>query len=175
MNGVVSEKPDAGAASIKIGITLSGKDLDDARRVLTKIVAQSNPASPTGVVSEGCWLPFETDPARQELLRRAQTALDNRRRRAQIFRRGMFGEPAWEMLLVLYVGDPRHPQSIGNLSESAGVNGTTALRWLDVLEGDQLIRRENHPFDKRSVLIHLTDKAREAMDLYFSETGLTGI
>lgn len=167
---IVPGTSETDAEPTKRKVTLSGKDLEDARRLLTVIAAQSAPVAPAAAFPEVIWFGQQADPARDELLRRANMALENRRRRGQIFRKGMFGEPAWEMLLVLYLSDLRHPQSIGSLSEAAGVTGTTALRWLEVLEGDQLVERSEHPFDKRRVLIALTPKAREALDLYFSGT-----
>lgn len=112
----------------------------------------------------------ETDSLREVLAHRAKTALLNRKRRRKLFESSMFGEPAWDMLLILYVNDwAGARQTIARLTETADVTGTTALRWIEYLEQENLIVRGEHPTDRRAVLIHLTEEAREALDKYFSE------
>ena len=43
-----------------------------------------------------------------------------------------FGEPAWDILLILYVSDGR-AFSIKKLSDQAGLAPTTTLRWVEYL------------------------------------------
>jgi DNA-binding MarR family transcriptional regulator len=38
-----------------------------------------------------------------------------------------------------------------------------------------LVRRDFHPTDRRTSFISLTAKAREKLDLYYSETSATGM
>ena len=59
----------------------------------------------------------------------------------------MFGEPAWDMLLVLYTEEGRERQTVGKLINAAGHAPTTAQRWLDYLETQGFVRREPHPVD----------------------------
>jgi DNA-binding MarR family transcriptional regulator len=83
----------------------------------------------------------------------------------------MFGEPAWDMLLVLYMSEQHGSRpTISSLTQFSGARPTTALRWLDYLEAQQLIGRETHPTDRRAALVWITDKAREALDSYLCET-----
>jgi DNA-binding MarR family transcriptional regulator len=108
---------------------------------------------------------------REVLSRRAEKARVNRTRRGRYFDDGMFGEPAWDILLVLYATEQSGPRNtIARLCMTANVKLTTALRWLDYLEQQELVRRLNHPNDLRSVFIELTASGREAMDRYFLET-----
>jgi len=87
--------------------------------------------------------------------------------RAEFFDRGIFGEPAWDMLLALYTIDgDRRRLNIGHLAELASVALTTALRWLDYLQEQGLIERRSNPFDQRMVYVELTDKGRANMDRY---------
>lgn len=109
-------------------------------------------------------------PDRGVLVEKARNHLFNRRHRNQIFKKGMFGEPAWEMLVVLYVGDQGRRYTIGCLIEVAGASMTTALRWLEFLEGEGFVQRRGHPTDRRAVFIELTDAARNSLDVYFSAT-----
>jgi len=82
----------------------------------------------------------------------------------------MLGEPAWDMLLVLYTGEHLQPQiSVGRLTKYSGAPSTTALRWLDYLSSQGLINREHNHLDKRSVLISLSDRGRTILDNYFAE------
>jgi len=83
----------------------------------------------------------------------------------------MFGEPAWELLLSLYVMDQDGPRlTIGRLIESTECPPTTALRWLQYLQDQDLIVRREHPGDARTAFVSLTNKAREALDLYLSDS-----
>ena len=101
---------------------------------------------------------------------RAREILRHRRRRYDLFGRSMFGEPAWEMLLRLYMLDSGQRQTLSRLAEFCGAPKTTAIRWIEYLEVQRLIRRESHPNDKRAEFVELTDRAREALELYLSET-----
>jgi DNA-binding MarR family transcriptional regulator len=83
----------------------------------------------------------------------------------------MFGEPAWEILLLLYALGAR--QTIGRLAELACASKSTTIRWIDYLEAQQLVTRQPHPNDKRAVYAELTDKAREAIRVYLSGTAPT--
>src|SRR4051794_19728001 len=66
---------------------------------------------------------------RDNLIARARAILSERNRRTQFLNRAIFGEPAWDMLLGLYVLDGQ-PVSIGKLVNTVGEPKTTALRWL---------------------------------------------
>ena len=101
----------------------------------------------------------------------ARAILVDRKRRSRIFNEGMFGEPAWELLLNLYVMDQDGPRlTIGRLIESSDLPQTTALRWLQYLQDQDLIVRREHPGDARTSFVSLTNKAREALDLYLSDS-----
>jgi DNA-binding MarR family transcriptional regulator len=138
------------------GVELSSRDREDAARLLTLLVGE-------GVVEER-----QRTRTQVEL---AEKLLADRRRRAEIFNPAMFGEPAWELLLTLFVMDRQGSRlTIGRLAQVAGTKLTTALRWLDYLEDQMFVRRERHPTDARTAFIELTDKARDALDLYLSGT-----
>ena len=112
----------------------------------------------------------EPDRARefQGPLDRARHDFAERRRRIPIFGTGMFGEPAWDILLVLYIEKDGHRHSIGGLAKAAGTAPSTALRWIEALEARDLIERAEHPTDKRASFVQLTDKGVAALDSYFA-------
>ena len=113
-----------------------------------------------------------TSPVQREILREhARKIRSARDLRQESFDRNIFGEPAWEMLLTLYIidGDQRR-LSTRRIAKLASLSLTTTLRWLDYLEEQQLISRRRNPFDQRVVDTELSDKGRTAMDAYLMRT-----
>jgi DNA-binding MarR family transcriptional regulator len=105
--------------------------------------------------------------SRYELRLRARVVINSRRHRFRFFKRSMFGEPAWDMLLVLYITEPAEgSQSISRLAELVETPLSTAVRWIDYLEREKLVEREPHPTDKRVIFIRLSEKGREQIDGY---------
>jgi DNA-binding MarR family transcriptional regulator len=146
-------------------IRLKASDLDAVRQLLGQLLGHFE----TDRVDIG----QDTDGAATPgaLLKLAQMMLLARQARAHFFKAPMFGEPAWEMLLALYINhDGGSRQSIGRLSAVSGAPPTTALRWLDYLEKEQLVARNPNPTDRRSDFVELTDRGRSAMEAYLSET-----
>ena len=109
-------------------------------------------------------------PSRVALVEAARGLLSRRRRRALLFGKAMFREPAWEMLISLYAQQDEQQFTIASLTSHSGAPATTALRWIDYLEKRRLVRREAHPTDARAVYVELTDEAQRSLDLYFCET-----
>lgn len=106
-----------------------------------------------------------------ELAERARKIHASRRRRFKIFGKSMFGEPAWDMLIILYMNEAMGPRlPISRLGDMADTPPTTALRWIEYLEQQGLVRREPHPTDRRSVFVELTEKGRSAMEHYLAES-----
>ena len=90
--------------------------------------------------------------------------------RHKTFDPNLFGEPAWDILLSLYIIDgDRRRLNARELSKHANLALTTALRWLDYLEEQELIARKANQFDRRVIYIELSDKGRAAMDHYLVE------
>jgi hypothetical protein len=97
----------------------------------------------------------------------AQEDYANRRRRDRIFRAGVFAEPAWDMLLDLYV--QKHfgrAVSIHSLCIAAAVPPTTALRWIAKLVDRGLVLRIPSRRDNRVVHVALTADGRAEMEQY---------
>lgn len=150
-------------------VTLSRKDLSAARRLLSLLLgadrraadALVTPAPPTAATGDD----------RTIFVPCARAEFKNRRGRVAVFGQSMFGEPAWDMLLALYIMDMSGArQTVGDLMKLAGTPATTANRWLAYLVSHGLVRRDDHPTDARTSFVSLTDKARAKMDEYFSGT-----
>jgi hypothetical protein len=108
---------------------------------------------------------------RARQLKRASRILAARQARRDFFSPEIFGEPGWEMLLVLYLAEGGGPrQTVTKLCRSSGVPLTTALRWLHFLEADHLVMRTASPVDKRISYLELTEEARSALDRLLLES-----
>ena len=164
--------------STEIGIktvTLSDFDLRAVVRLLRLLLAaQDGGHNETNRIGRSP-IRSVTPAYRSDLIEHARHMLMNRSRRSQHFNSGMFGEPAWDMLLALYVGEQTGTRyTVTRLTDVAGVPSTTALRWLDFLEKkERMVIRKPNPTDRRISLIELTDRARGALDVYFSDTVAT--
>jgi DNA-binding MarR family transcriptional regulator len=126
---------------------------------------------PGRAASAGSEKGHQTDAAQREILRRyADQIRHSRDLRHKSFDRNLFGEPAWDILLTLYVIDADQRRlSTRDLSKHANLALTTALRWLDYLEEQDLITRKTNTFDRRVVYVEISGKGRAAMDHYLAE------
>jgi DNA-binding MarR family transcriptional regulator len=76
----------------------------------------------------------------------------------------LFREPAWDILLDLYVAEAEGKQiSISSACGAAGLPTATGLRWLAKLEKEELIERIPAGSDGRTVYVSLTAEARAKM------------
>lgn len=151
-----------------ITISLRIADLRGLRKVLRELLGEIDVA----VAKEG--FAAAAGPDRTAELRTfAQHIIKARRARVPLFSKSMFGEPAWDMLLELYLNKDRgRRHSVGRLCELSGAPPTTALRWLDYLEKEKFVVREANPTDRRTEFVEITDKGRTTMEQYLSETTL---
>ena len=125
--------------------------LDEVRR---RLVARTNEAAVA-----------VDDPAA-----RVHAVLSGRRRRERIFPSALFADPAWDILLGLYEDELRNRRSfVKDACVVSGVPATTALRWIAVLEREDLVSRDDDLSDQRKVELRLTDAGRRGMEAYFCE------
>lgn len=103
-------------------------------------------------------------------LQRAIELYKNRRIRGKFFRTDIFGEPAWDMMLDLFINRMQNKQiSVSSACLASNVPATTGLRWLKQLESCGLIERVGKTDDQRVVWVKLSDDAMEGMFAYFEE------
>jgi DNA-binding MarR family transcriptional regulator len=83
----------------------------------------------------------------------------------------LFGEPAWDLLLELFVAaSEQRLVSVTSASIAAAVPQSTALRWIALLEKDGLVLREPDPWDKRRDWLRLTADGLSRMLAYLQKT-----
>lgn len=105
-----------------------------------------------------CIPPGHSEPA--EGLALARALLDLRRRRDRLFSARLFGEPAWDILLDLYIARLEgRAVSVSSACAAGAVPSTTGLRWLTELEREGLVVRAADPHDGRRVFVALSDDA----------------
>jgi DNA-binding MarR family transcriptional regulator len=107
----------------------------------------------------------------------AEALLGARRHRGEMLGAQLFADPAWDMLLALFVAAERGEAfSVSRLCSAASVPQTTALRWLEQMEQNRLILRTADAADARRTLISIAPEAREKMRALLRRTvsALTG-
>jgi DNA-binding MarR family transcriptional regulator len=138
-------------------INLSQTDLESVQRLLTSLADVGS----GGLEADG-------EAMQLRLVNIARTSLSVRRRRSDYLHRAMLGEPAYDMLLGLYVAEAEGESlTAARLADRAGVAPSSALRWIDYLAAKELIVREPHPSRKRASVLKLSCKGRAALEGIF--------
>lgn len=102
--------------------------------------------------------PADVDDA--QLLERARRHFRLRRLRDQVLPLALFADPAWDILLDLYIAMRCGKRlTVSGLGSIAGIAQTTALRYMKLLVHYGLIVRRECPRDGRRIFIDLTDDA----------------
>jgi predicted transcriptional regulator len=87
-----------------------------------------------------------------------------RRDRDRVFKDDIFADPAWDILLDLFVRSARNePISISSACHGANVPEATALRYLHALTEKKYLERIAHPSDKRSTTLKMTSLGNKLM------------
>lgn len=96
-------------------------------------------------------------------------ALTDRRSRSDHFANpNFFGEPAWDILLDLYIHQVRNEAvTVRSTIIGSGASSQTAIRWLNILEAEDLVKSEQDPGDANRVLLRLTAEGYEGLTRYF--------
>jgi DNA-binding MarR family transcriptional regulator len=98
----------------------------------------------------------------------ARQAYAARRLRDRLFGERLFSDPAWDLLLDLFIahGDKRQV-SVKSACIASSVPQTTALRYIAHLVERGLVQRAAHPADARIKFLELTERAVAQMTQYF--------
>ncbi len=93
----------------------------------------------------------------------AKKDLKIRRQRLQELPRHL-GEPAWDMLLELFIAFAEKKSiSVSSLCIASSASPTTALRRINLLVDDGLLVRQQDPFDGRRVFVRLAEPMIQKM------------
>lgn len=105
----------------------------------------------------------------EALTEQARQLMAQRKLRRQYLPAELFHEPAWDMLIALFVAhDNDQPMNIKALVAMADAPVTTSQRWIEHLHKLRLIDRVIDPADRRRVEISLSNSGFEAVKGYLS-------
>jgi DNA-binding MarR family transcriptional regulator len=133
---------------VAASIIPDNKDSSDSpgrelRSVASRLLALADTIDEQDQVEPGMLSPILHERDQLLLLRVwAEAEYRGRRKREDFIPDVLLGEPAWDILLTLYIRDARRkPATVSSLCEAAAVCDTTALRGLRALEEERLVKR----------------------------------
>jgi DNA-binding MarR family transcriptional regulator len=99
-----------------------------------------------------------------EAVKLVSQILHARRTRSDFFAPKIFSDPAWDMLLVLFLAKVRgEGMPRDQLAKAASSPLSTSDRWIDVLERDGLLQLRRDPSDPETEMVELAPKGWSAM------------
>ena len=107
---------------------------------------------------------FTPHKASPDRVARAQKLLAGRKARTTFFSHMLFGEPAWDVLLYLYIADKC--VCTAELPAKLGKPHSIIRRWIAVLEHEGLVGRSTHPDLPFTIALDLTEEGYRLMNEY---------
>jgi len=107
-------------------------------------------------------------------LAKAETIYQQRRRRAECFpgTGELFRDPAWDILLHLFIAHERgEVQTAGSAAIASGVAPRVGQRWLKALESVGLVESRQDPRTASAAKVRITPKAIEMMRCFLDGLG----
>lgn len=99
-----------------------------------------------------------------KLLQYAREQYGLRRKRSDFLPRNIFAEPAWDILLDLFISERTgRVVSVTSACLASGVPMTTALRAISVLEAKRLVERHRDRTDRRRYHLILSERGYQSM------------
>lgn len=136
----------------------------ELRRVGEGLIDLADALSPLGDYAR---TPLHTDASLtldDRLANFAQALYRARRRRVKNFSESLFSDPAWDMLLDLFVHAVRNQRiTISSLCIAGAAPSSTSLRWIGVLVAEGLVERVPASYDQRVTEVRLTKAGYQAM------------
>jgi|SRR5579872_1194477 len=105
----------------------------------------------------------------ENLLKAARSIVEMQKLRRRYFPAAMFGEPAWDILLAVYLASAKSDRTIDRLANSSGAPISTAIRWLRYLEAEGLVMLDASVHDPAQKQVYLTDKANRSLRLFLGQ------
>jgi DNA-binding MarR family transcriptional regulator len=105
-------------------------------------------------------------------LRLARRHLGERRQRDEALGAELFGEPAWDILLTLFVAQEEGRRlCVTRLCAEIPVPNTTVLRWIFALTERGMLIRQGDPHNGRRIYVSLSNQALAAVRALLSRCG----
>ena len=136
----------------------------ELRMIATHLISVANAIDSQNHRQEQKCTLARVEKDRLALLASAEAESAARQKRRSLFNQALFGEPAWDILLDLFIQTARCRRvSVKSACQASGVPVTTALRWLAKLEAYRMIKRIPAAHDRRVHYLSLTDEAQLAL------------
>lgn len=115
------------------------------------------------------------DPQISELKGWCEALTQGWRARGEAFKvPGLFGDPAWEMLVAIYNAELEGaPASASQLARSAAWSHSTGMRWLNALISEGLVRKVDSGETSNLPYVELTEPGRRKIESVLLEMGKT--
>jgi DNA-binding MarR family transcriptional regulator len=104
----------------------------------------------------------------EALLDRAQSIVRVRAARERMLGRAAIGEPAFDLLLWLYLRTGQKEASLTSLARAADIPYSSAMRWARYLADRGYVERTESRSDRRSTSVELTPAGRAMMDEFLT-------
>lgn len=107
------------------------------------------------------------NPDQPSTTARAKALYRARRARERVFgtHADLFSEPAWDIMLDLFIADAEGRRvSVSSACIASRAAQTTALRWIATMERRGLLVRANDPLDGRRSFLCLTDAGNRLLE-----------
>lgn len=123
------------------------------------------------ILSSGRAVPADAASAgAPDLIARARGIMASRKARRKYFPSDLFHEPAWEMLMALFIiYEGEHTMNVKQLVSCSDAPATTSQRWIDHLHKSGLIDRVTDTIDRRRIDISLSERGHDAMVKYLKD------
>jgi DNA-binding MarR family transcriptional regulator len=119
------------------------------------------------------WMPEQLSNRTVEAAEIVWRIIRARRARTELFKPGLFSDPAWDMLLFLFVAGAR--EQIVTVTELAAATATpipSAVRWIDVLERNGLLQRKAEPTNMEQDIVELGGRGMTTICDWIENCGL---
>ena len=118
---------------------------------------------------------YKPDPDAAYLARVAREVYKRRRERDKVFEEGLFGEPAWDILLDLFASEHEGKTvRVKSACIAAAVPPSTALRTIKHLYQAGLVLRVPDPQDRRAVYLRMSLQGAHVMQQALARVGVGG-
>lgn len=102
--------------------------------------------------------------APSEAIKLVSHVVHARRTRSDFFAPEIFSDPAWDILLVLFLAKVRGDGMTTNqLAKAAGASLSASVRWVDVLERTGLVQQKCDPLGGEAQMVELSPRGWSAM------------
>lgn len=115
--------------------------------------------------------PSHDDDAQAAALRNAEATMRRRILRNQLLgASGHFGEPAWDMLIDLFIHEAKgQPLSMSALCVTAGIPTSSAMKLIQRMCDDGILERSPDIADGRRSLVNIAPAVAHRLRAYFAE------